>query len=128
MDENTIVFLRSLCSKIKDIATLCDTYLEQEDQKSKKEPASASDASGVEQNRLIPLTKWPEHHNWPTIGALRAMIFSSHTTGADYFIRRSGRRLLINEKAFFEWANMSLEQRILSSPNATRWREKYAKK
>ena len=60
-----------------------------------------------QQSRLIPLSKWNAYHDWPTIGALRHMAFYRHKNGADKFFRRSGRRLLICEKNFFEWVNDS---------------------
>jgi hypothetical protein len=56
------------------------------------------------------------------------MLFSSHQTGADYFVRPAGRRVLINEKAFFEWANMPQEERIKSSRDATLYQQKYGKR
>jgi hypothetical protein len=128
MDDDTIVFLRALCAKAKEVATLCDTYLEQQSKKNKKAPSLPSDDPEHPGNRFIPLTEWGKYHSWPTIGGLRSMIFTSYTSGADYFIRRAGRRLLISEKAFFEWVNMTQEQRVKASSEATRWKEKYGRK
>jgi len=53
--------------------------------------------------RLIPVTKWNEHHQWPPIGGLRHLIFFACENGFDKVIRRCGRRVLIDEAAFFEW-------------------------
>jgi hypothetical protein len=53
--------------------------------------------------RLIPVTKWNEHHQWPPIGGLRHLIFFANENGFDKVIRRCGRRVLIDEAAFFEW-------------------------
>lgn len=53
--------------------------------------------------RLIPVTKWNDHHPWPPIGGLRHLIFNSHANGFDSAIRRCGRRVLIDERAFFRW-------------------------
>ncbi len=53
--------------------------------------------------RLIPVTKWPERHEWPPIGGLRHLIFNARTNGFDKVIKRCGRRVLIDEKAFFVW-------------------------
>jgi hypothetical protein len=103
MDKETITFFKALCGKIKEIAVLCEAYLEHEGRKNKQEPQPEPKNSEHPGNRLIPLTKWPEYHNWPSISSFRWMIFSSHQTRADYFIRRTGRRILISEKAFFEW-------------------------
>jgi len=55
------------------------------------------------QNRLIPVTKWNNYHPYPTIGALRALIFNANKNGFDKVIRRINSRILINEQAFFEW-------------------------
>ena len=53
--------------------------------------------------RYIPVPKWNQNHEWPTVGALRWMIFHAKTNGLDTAIRRVGRRVLIDEEAFFEW-------------------------
>lgn len=55
--------------------------------------------------QLIPVTQWHEHHPWPPIGGLRHLIFFSKTNGFNQVIRRVGRRVLIDEAAFFEWAS-----------------------
>lgn len=54
--------------------------------------------------KLIPVSDWDKHHPWPPIGGLRHLIFNSHTNGFDKVIRRIGRRVLIDEAAFFAWA------------------------
>ena len=56
-------------------------------------------------NRLIPVVKWPECHPWPPIGGLRHLIFNGGTNGFDAVVRRIGRRVLIDEAAFFAWAD-----------------------
>ncbi len=55
--------------------------------------------------RLIPAAKFDEYHPWPSVSALRWMIFHSRTNGLDSFgvIKRAGRRVLIDEQAFFKW-------------------------
>ena len=53
--------------------------------------------------RLIPVTKWNEHHQWPPIGGLRHLIFFAEENGFEKVIRRCGRRVLIDEAAFFQW-------------------------
>ena len=53
--------------------------------------------------RLIPLSKWPEHHAWPPLGGLRHLVFHEHTNGFHKVIRRVGKRILIDESAFFAW-------------------------
>ncbi len=53
--------------------------------------------------RFIPLTNWNNYHEWPTIGGLRHLVFWAETNGFDSCIKRVGRRVIIDEKAFFEW-------------------------
>ncbi len=55
--------------------------------------------------RLIPVTKWNQHHEWPPPGGLRHLIFYANTNGFDRVIRRVGRRVLIDEAAFFQWVD-----------------------
>jgi hypothetical protein len=52
--------------------------------------------------RLIPVTEWSKHHEWPPIGGLRHLIFNARHNGFDA-VRRIGRRVLIDEAAFFAW-------------------------
>jgi len=52
-------------------------------------------------SKLYPLTEWP--HPWPPIGGLRHLVFHSQTNGFAKVIRRVGRRVLIDEAAFFQW-------------------------
>lgn len=55
--------------------------------------------------KLIPVTDWNKYQPWPPIGGLRHLIFNAHTNGFDKVIRRVGRRVLIDEAAFFEWVD-----------------------
>lgn len=59
----------------------------------------------VSTTRLIPATEWPHHHPWPPIGGLRHLIFNADSNGFSKVIRRAGRRVLIDEQAFFAWAD-----------------------
>lgn len=52
---------------------------------------------------LIPVTAWNDYHPWPPIGGLRHLIFHAATNGFDVVVRRCGRRVLIDEHAFFDW-------------------------
>lgn len=54
--------------------------------------------------RLIPVTDWCRYHPWPPLGGLRHLIFNATTNGFDAVVRRCGRRVLIDEQAFFDWA------------------------
>lgn len=53
--------------------------------------------------RLIPVPDWNKHHPWPPVGGLRHLIHYAKDNGFDNVIRRAGRRVLIDESAFFEW-------------------------
>lgn len=52
---------------------------------------------------LIPVSKWDQFHGWPTEAALRFYIFNAEFNGFGKVIKRVGRRLLIDEEAFFQW-------------------------
>jgi hypothetical protein len=54
-------------------------------------------------SRLIPATEWNKHHPWPPLGGLRYLIFNAQRNGFGAAIRRVGRRVLIDEQAFFAW-------------------------
>lgn len=53
-------------------------------------------------SKLIPVTKWNEHFEWPPIGGLRHIIFHAETNGFAPAIKRVGRRVLIDPKKFWE--------------------------
>lgn len=57
--------------------------------------------------RFIPAPAWPDYHPWPKIGGLRNLIFNRGTNGLDKFgvIKKVGKRVLIDEAAFFEWVS-----------------------
>ena len=56
-----------------------------------------------EATRLIPVKDWGKDHLWPPIGGLRWLIFNEKRNGFHRVVRRCGRRVLIDEAAFFEW-------------------------
>jgi len=58
-------------------------------------------------DRLIPLSDWNKYHVYPPVASLRHIVFFESTNGASKFIRRIGRRVLICEKSFFEWVEVS---------------------
>lgn len=62
--------------------------------------------------KLIPLTKWHEHHQWPPIGGLRHLVWFANTNGFNKVIRRVGRRVLIDEAAFFKWVDDQNKEEI----------------
>lgn len=59
--------------------------------------------------RLIPATEWSGRHQWPSIGGIRHLVFNAHRNGFDAVVRRVGRRVLIDETAFFAWVEAQQE-------------------
>ena len=56
-------------------------------------------------HRIIAVTKWETAHpEGPPIGGLRHLIFHSHENGFDSVLIRIGRRLYLDEDAFYRWA------------------------
>lgn len=61
---------------------------------------------------LIPVTEWSQHHEWPPLGGLRHLIFHANENGFDKVVRRVGRRVLLDEDAFFKWVDEQQEVSI----------------
>ncbi len=61
----------------------------------------------VNTRTLIPVTDWHEYHPWPPIGGLRHLIFHAETNGFSHCVIRLGRRVLIDQDKFFEWADQN---------------------
>jgi len=57
--------------------------------------------------RLIPVPDWNKYHPYPSQAGLRHLIFFAKTkpNGFDKVVRRVGRRVLIDEAAFFSWVD-----------------------
>jgi hypothetical protein len=55
--------------------------------------------------RLIPLSKWNDHHDYPTVSALRHLVFFEEQNNFSKVLRRLGKRIYIDEKSFFEWVD-----------------------
>ncbi len=55
--------------------------------------------------RLIPASAWGKYHPWPPPGGMRHLIFNAKTNGFEQAIKRIGRRVLIDERKFFEIVN-----------------------
>jgi hypothetical protein len=53
--------------------------------------------------RLIPAADWNKFHHWPPPGGLRHLIFFADSNGFANVVRRVGKRVLIDEQAFFSW-------------------------
>lgn len=57
----------------------------------------------ISRTRYIPVSNWEKYHEWPRIGGLRNLIFKKDKNGFDKVIKKIGKRVLIDEAAFFEW-------------------------
>lgn len=55
------------------------------------------------QTALLTVKQFAEKHPAFTEGGLRYLIFHAEETGLIIALRRIGRRVLIEEKGFFEW-------------------------
>ncbi len=55
--------------------------------------------------KLLTIKQWAEIHSWPSEQGLRYLIFHAKSNGFYCVIRRIGRRVLIDEKAFFSWVD-----------------------
>ncbi len=53
--------------------------------------------------KLIPIAQWNKFHVWPTPAGLRYLVVNAKINGFHKAIRRVGRRILIDEAAFFDW-------------------------
>jgi len=59
--------------------------------------------SSAPHTRYIPVTQWEQNHGWPTAGGLRNLIFNKDKNGFAKVVKKVGKRVLIDEAAFFEW-------------------------
>jgi len=53
---------------------------------------------------LFTVRQFSERHPWPSQSGLRWLIFNAQENGFSKCIVRIGRRVLIDERAFFRWA------------------------
>lgn len=57
--------------------------------------------SEIQKTRLIPVPSWNEFHAWPPQGGMRHLIFHADKNGFRDAFKRVGRRILVDECAFF---------------------------
>ena len=57
----------------------------------------------IQPGSFLTVAEWSTKHSWPPIGGLRHLIKNAETNGFDAVIRRSGRRILLSELAFYSW-------------------------
>ena len=59
---------------------------------------------------LIPLARWNDHHDWPTVPSLRWLRFNAASNGLAKAFKKVGGRVLVDEDEFFRWAESSDER------------------
>ena len=52
---------------------------------------------------LIPISKWNDFYAYPTVGALRQLVFYDRNNFCNKVVRRIGKRMYIKVSAFNEW-------------------------
>ena len=57
----------------------------------------------IQKSRMITVPDWNKHHDWPSQSGLRYLIFHEKTNGFHSVVKRSGKRILIDEDEFFKW-------------------------
>ena len=55
--------------------------------------------------KLIAVSQWNRYHDFPTVGALRNLIFFANKNGIDKCIKKIGGRRYIEESTIFEWVD-----------------------
>ncbi len=55
--------------------------------------------------RYLTVKDWIKNHPWPPIGGLRSLIFNKDKNGFSKVVKKVGRTVLIDEKAFFIWVD-----------------------
>lgn len=113
MDSDTIQVIRALNGKVREMTYILDSWLalqsKQNDSVESKQPKEAK----ARQSRFIPLIKWP--HDWPTLGALRHLAKNRHKNGLKEIFLKVGKRVVIDEQAFFEWIKAQSKSRNRSA-------------
>lgn len=67
-------------------------------------------------DRLIPLSKWPEYHPWPSVASLRQLVFHHARYGFTACIVRAGGRILIGEAEFRAWCTTRQDLGVFRGP------------
>ena len=58
-----------------------------------------------EESKLYTVKQFAEKHAWPSESALRALILNASTNGFQNVFKRVGRRILVDEVAFWKAVN-----------------------
>ena len=60
--------------------------------------------------RFIPVPDWNKYHPWPPPGGMRHLIFHAAVNGFSPAFKRVGRRILVDERAFWGCVERSQER------------------
>lgn len=107
--DHTMEPLRKTCSRAADVALNGQQDRPEQSVPSSSNPGDVAtnptpvDTAPGSSDPFVLVTDWNKRHAWPPIGGLRHLIFHASTNGFDSVIRRVGRRVLIDEVAFFQW-------------------------
>ena len=65
------------------------------------------------ENRLIPLPKWNDYFDYPTVSGMRMKVFNADNNGFhDYgVVHREGKRVFIDKQAYLRWRNRNSENK-----------------
>lgn len=99
MDLDTIQAFRALCGKVREMTYILDLWLALQSKQSDSVESRQPKEAKAQQNRFIPLIKWP--HDWPTLGALRHLAKNLHKNGLKEVFLKVGKRVVIDEGHFF---------------------------
>ena len=64
----------------------------------------------METRTLIPLLRWNDYHDYPSLNELEHYVFNQKDIGLDQFnvVKKLGKLVLIDEASFFEWMEKEL--------------------
>ena len=54
---------------------------------------------------LIPLSRWNDYYDFPSVNALRQLVFYNRNNFIDTVTRRIGKRIYISVPNFFTWVD-----------------------
>ena len=57
------------------------------------------------EQKLIPLSRWNDYYDFPSVGALRQLVFSNKNSFVDEVTRRICNRIYISVPDFFSWVD-----------------------
>lgn len=71
--------------------------------KSNQKPISHPAPPTLSDNSLFTVNQFADKYAFVNVGGLRCLIFNEKTNGFNKVVKRIGRKVLIDEKAYFEW-------------------------